>query len=140
MSTVGSQALGTKIQVDANIDLHKSVKEELDCELLQKPDPCNWMSPDITHLRVLRELADVTVRLLSIVQEVMEIKGYPRRLEEDQCYPHLQELKGGSRKLQVHWSYFLVKLQNKSSWGLSQVKLSTQLGKASVDSPQANSP
>ncbi|GAB0179274.1 mitochondrial enolase superfamily member 1 [Grus japonensis] len=37
-STVGPQALGTKIQVDANTD-PPSAKEELVCELLQELDP-----------------------------------------------------------------------------------------------------
>ncbi|KAK4809950.1 LOW QUALITY PROTEIN: hypothetical protein QYF61_002907 [Mycteria americana] len=64
-STVGPQALGTKIQVDANTN-PPSVKEELVCELLQEFDPYKLMGPDNIHPRVLRELADVVARLLSI--------------------------------------------------------------------------
>jgi len=53
--------LGTKIQVDVNTD-PTSVKKELVCEGLQELDPCKSMGPDNIHLRVLRELADITVR------------------------------------------------------------------------------
>ena len=67
-STVGPQALGTKIQVDANTDL-LSVKDKLVCELLQELDPYKLMSPDNRHLRVLRELPDVIARLLFIIFE-----------------------------------------------------------------------
>ncbi|GAB0179359.1 mitochondrial enolase superfamily member 1 [Grus japonensis] len=67
-STVGPQALGTKTQVDVNTDL-LSVKEKLVCELLQKLDPYKLMGPDNRHPRVLRELADLIVRLLSIIFE-----------------------------------------------------------------------
>jgi len=42
------------------------VKEELICELLQELDPYKSMGPDNTCPRVLREQADVIVRLLSI--------------------------------------------------------------------------
>ena len=44
-STVGLQALGTKMQVDANTD-PLSVKEGLVCELLQELDPYRSMGPD----------------------------------------------------------------------------------------------
>ncbi|KAK4816812.1 hypothetical protein QYF61_023499 [Mycteria americana] len=67
-STVGPQALGTKIQVDTNTDT-PSVKEELVCELLQELDPYKSMGPEVIHPRALRELADAVVRLLSIIFE-----------------------------------------------------------------------
>jgi len=60
--------LVTKVQVNENTDL-LSVKEELVCELLQDLDPYKLMDPDSIHLRVLRQLADVIVRLLSIIFE-----------------------------------------------------------------------
>ncbi|PKU40160.1 rna-directed dna polymerase from mobile element jockey- hypothetical protein [Limosa lapponica baueri] len=68
VSTVEPQALGTKIQVDANTG-PPSVKEELLCELLQELDPYKSMGPDTIDLR-LRELADVILRPLSITFEM----------------------------------------------------------------------
>ena len=67
-STIRPQTLATKTQVDANTD-PLSVEEELVCELLQELDPYKLMGPDVIHLRVLRKLADVIMRLLSIIFE-----------------------------------------------------------------------
>ncbi|GAB0178838.1 P protein [Grus japonensis] len=60
------KALGTKIQLNANMDL-RSVKEELVCKLLQVLDPYKSMGPDNIHPGVLR--ADVIVRPLFIIFE-----------------------------------------------------------------------
>lgn len=38
-------------------------------ELLKKLDPCKSMGPDNIHLRVLRELVDITMRINSIIFE-----------------------------------------------------------------------
>jgi len=67
-STVGPQALGTKIQVDASTD-PPSVKEELVSELLQELDPYKLMVPDNIHPWVLRELADIFARPLAVIFE-----------------------------------------------------------------------
>lgn len=56
-STVGAHALGTKTQVDTNINL-PSVKKEFVCQLLQQLDPYKLIDPDNNHLRV-RDLADI---------------------------------------------------------------------------------
>jgi len=50
-------------------------KGELVRELLQELDPYKSMNPDIIHSRVLRELADVVVRLLSIIFERLWSSG-----------------------------------------------------------------
>lgn len=67
-STAGPQALGAKVQAEASID-PQSVKEELVRELLQELGPCTLMGPDNIHPRGSRELADVIVRLLSVIFE-----------------------------------------------------------------------
>jgi len=67
-STVEPQALGTIIRVDANTDL-LSVRGELVNELLQKLDSCKSSGPHNIHLRVLKELASIIMRLLSMIFE-----------------------------------------------------------------------
>ena len=64
-STVGPQASGTKTQVDANTD-PLSVKEESVLNYYRSLIATNQWALTIICLRVLEELADVTVRLLSI--------------------------------------------------------------------------
>ncbi|KAK4832290.1 hypothetical protein QYF61_021689 [Mycteria americana] len=78
-STVGPQALGTKIQVDANTD-PLSVKEELVCELLQELDLYKLKGPDNIHPRVLSELSDVIARPLSLIFENFPWESYERIL------------------------------------------------------------
>ncbi|GAB0204449.1 hypothetical protein GRJ2_002910500 [Grus japonensis] len=73
-SPVGPLALGPKVQVDANTD-PPSVKEELVCELLQELDPGRLMGPDDTHLRALRQLADVIEKPLTIIFEKLWRSG-----------------------------------------------------------------
>lgn len=64
---------------------------------------------------MLRELADVSARLLFLIfeklwrslREVVEIKRLPRRVEQGQCHHYLQKgLKGEFRNLKPHQFYF----------------------------------
>ncbi|KAK4821749.1 hypothetical protein QYF61_000810 [Mycteria americana] len=107
--TVGPQALRTKIQVDANTD-PPSVNQELVCELLQQLDPYKWMGPDNIHPRVLRELADVIVRLLSIIFEKSWTSGdIPEDWKKANVTPiYKNGLKEhpGNYSIQAHQSYF----------------------------------
>ena len=83
------------------------------------------MGPDVIHLRLLRELADIVVTLLSIVFEKLWRSG---DIPEDWKKANVTPIyKKASRRLQVIISpsvllQSLGKLCNKSSWGLSQVK------------------
>lgn len=67
---VGSQTLGTKVQVAANTDPYQWL-----CELLQELDPCKLMGPDNTHPRELLEPADVVVRPFSTIFEKPQGEG-----------------------------------------------------------------
>ncbi|KAK4825715.1 LOW QUALITY PROTEIN: hypothetical protein QYF61_002133 [Mycteria americana] len=90
-STAGHQALGRKIQVDANTD-PPSVKEELVSELLQELDLYRSMGPDIIHLRVLREPADIIVRPLSITFEKLWRSGdFPEDWKKANVTPSYKE-------------------------------------------------
>ncbi|PKU35269.1 rna-directed dna polymerase from mobile element jockey-like [Limosa lapponica baueri] len=98
-STVGRQALGTTIQVDANTD-PPPVKEELACELLQELDPYKLTDPDAIHPRVLRDLAVDIAKPPSIIFEKSWSSGDSPEDWKKANIAHLQEgLKEGSRKL-----------------------------------------
>lgn len=66
--------MGRKFWVDANTDLPVE-KEELVFELLQKLDFYKLLGPDNIHPRVLRELADIIVRLHPIISEKLWRSG-----------------------------------------------------------------
>ena len=86
-STVGLQALGTKIQLDANTDL-SSVKKELVCEQLQDLDPYRSVGPDNIYPKVLRELADIVARLLSIIfEKSRRLGGIPEDCKKANVIP-----------------------------------------------------
>jgi len=72
--TVGPQILGTKIRIYANTN-PPSVKEKVICELLQELDTYKLMGPENDHPRLLRELADVIARWLSIIFEKLWTLG-----------------------------------------------------------------
>lgn len=67
------------------------MKEELICELLQEPDPHKLMGPDVTHARVLRELADVIPRMLSIILEKLWRSEDVQKTGKMLMSPHLQK-------------------------------------------------
>lgn len=100
------------------------MKKELACELLQELDPNKSMDPNTIHPRMLRELADIIARLLSITFEKSQRLGdcpgdwkanitpiYKKGLKEDP---------GDYRSISLIQS--LRKLLNKYSLGLSEVK------------------
>lgn len=59
-------------------------------DLLFQVDPYKSIRPDRTHLRILKELADVITRLLS-----MTFKGLGESGEADKCWPSFQEAQEG---------------------------------------------
>lgn len=81
-----------------------SVQEKLVRELLQKLDPYKSMGPDNVHPRLLRELADILMRLLSIISEQLWRSG---NISEDwkkagiipSIIPSIKRAKWGPRKL-----------------------------------------
>ncbi|GAB0179310.1 mitochondrial enolase superfamily member 1 [Grus japonensis] len=113
-STVGPQALGTKIQLDANTD-PPSAKEELVCELLQELDPYKSMGPNNIHPRMLRELAHVIAMLLSIIFEKSWRLG---DVPEDWKKANVTPIDKKGLKEIIGPSVLLGKLRNESSCGL----------------------
>lgn len=81
-----------------------SVEEKLVCELLQELDHYKSMGPDNVHPRLLKELADILTRLLSITFEQL---WRSRNISEDwkkvdmipSIIPSTKRAKGEPRKL-----------------------------------------
>ena len=121
---LGPRLWEQKLPIEPNTD-PPSVKEELVYELLHELDPHKSMGTDNIHPRVLREMADIIARPLSIIFEKSWRMGdvpedwrkamlplSTRRARERFCVTI-----GPSALLQS-----LGKLWNESSWGPSQVK------------------
>ncbi|PKU27117.1 rna-directed dna polymerase from mobile element jockey-like [Limosa lapponica baueri] len=138
--TVGPQALETTIQVDANKG-SLSVKEESVCELLRELDPYKSTGPDIIHPRVLRELANVIARMLSIIFKKSWRSG---DIPEDWKKANVTPIfKKGLKK--DPGNYRLIGLTSVPEKVMEQIPLGTiasqmkhRIGKASMDSPRAN--
>lgn len=80
------------------------IQGEVVSDPLNHLDAHKCMELNGIHPRVMRELAEELIKLLSIIHlsSVVANWGGPRQLEAGQCDAHLQEmLEGGSRELQV---------------------------------------
>lgn len=81
-----------------------SVEEKLVCELLQELDHYKSMGPDNVHPRLLEELADILMRLLSVTFEQL---WRSRNISEDwkkadmirSIIPSTKRAEGEPRKL-----------------------------------------
>ena len=94
------------------------MKEELVCELLQELDPYKSMGPDVIYPRVLRELADVIKRPLSIIfEKSWRLRDIPEDWEKANVTPiykkGLKKDPGNYRTIQSSG-----KLWKESSWEL----------------------
>ena len=66
-----------------------AVQEEIVSDLLHHIDTLKSMGPDGIHPRVLKEMAGVLAKPLSIIYQQSWLTGGPNRLEIGQCDAHI---------------------------------------------------
>lgn len=96
------------------------------------------MEPGHIHPRVLQELVHVFMRPLSSCSEKLWRLGGTQKTVRRLMHTHLyKRLKGGSRKLQAHQSYFSLWESYRTN-PPGAIRWSMWLGKPSMGSPRAN--